>query len=212
MSFFNFSPKKSKTTDIISEFRVDSSEANHPLEVNTSLPPEPPDEISFAQIYKNANLTFSGCSVEQLEIIFQNPTIINKPIEVQTTAILLYLSLNRLTVDMPISDVAQKCQTLTEYEKSLQENYQKTEIAANNQILKIEEEIAQFVSKKRKEIEELKEGVIRAQGQFENFSQRAKVEKIRLKSIVKPLLPDLSTQDQDVVFSSSFLNEELTDR
>jgi hypothetical protein len=142
----------------------------------------------FEEIYKQAGVPASPCSVDELARLLDNPTVANQPLSVKIVAVNLALSAKGVGHDAPIADAVRRDRALDAYQQMLDERASETERRNQSKIKQIAEETEQYLKKKQAEMEALKAEVAEAKRQSVDFSVRREAEERRMAELITPFL------------------------
>ncbi|MEW6126039.1 MAG: hypothetical protein AB1757_03165 [Acidobacteriota bacterium] len=159
----------------------------------TFKPPatKPGDDLAqreFAQIYKDAGIANSPCSVDELAQLMDNPTVANQPLSVKIIAVNLALSAKNLGIDVPIADAARRDRALDAYQKMLTDRANGIEQRNSEKVQLISKEVEEYLKRKQAEMEALKTEVADARRQSIDFAVRREAEEKRLAELISPFL------------------------
>lgn len=143
---------------------------------------------SFEQIYAEAGLGDSTCSVDELAKLLDNPTVANQPLSVKIIAVNLTLSAKGIGVDVPIADAMRRDRALDAYQQMLAQRTQETEQRNAVKIEQVTKETEEYLKRKQAEIEALRAEIAEARRQSVEFSIRREAEEKRLAGLISPFL------------------------
>lgn len=170
--------------------RVSDLVANEPA---PHFAPSAVDEADLAQkpfdeIYAEAGVGDSPCSVNELETLLNNPTIINQPMSIKIVAVNLALSAKGVSVEAPISDAVRRDRALDAFQKMLVERARAIEQDNASKIQAVTKEIEAYLKQKQAEVDALRGEIAEANRQSLDFSSRREAEERRLAGLVSPFL------------------------
>lgn len=170
--------------------RVADLVANEPAPTFTAAPVNEADlsRKPFDEIYAEAGIGETTCSVNDLETLLNNPTIINQPMSVKIVAVNLALSAKGVTIEAPVSDAVRRDRALDAYQKMLVERSRSIEQENLGQIQAITKEIEEYLKAKQTEVDALRGEIAEAGRQSLDFSARREAEERRLANLVSPFL------------------------
>ena len=142
----------------------------------------------FEQIFKDAGLPKSPCSVDELATLMENPSIANQPLSVKIIAVNLALSAKGVGVDVPITDAVRRDRALDAYQKMLSDRAHTIEQRNQEKIQMISTEVEEYLKRKQAEMEALRGESTEAQRQMIDFSVRREAEEKRLADLISPFL------------------------
>lgn len=143
---------------------------------------------SFDEIYKEAGLTGSPCSVDELSKLLDNPTVANQPLSVKIIAVNLTLSAKGIGPEVPIADAVRRDRALDGYQAMLSDRAHATETANAAKIQRLTAETEEYLKQKQMEMEALRSQTAEAKRQAADFSARRQVEEKRLAELISPFL------------------------
>ncbi|HZS48669.1 MAG TPA: hypothetical protein VFC63_26595 [Blastocatellia bacterium] len=142
----------------------------------------------FDEIYREAGLGDSPCSVDELAKLMENPTVANQPLSVKVVAVSLALTAKGMGVDTPISDAVRRDRALDAYQRMLSEHASTVDQQNAAKIQKITQETEEYLKRKQTEMEALRAEIAEAKRQSVDFSQRRQTEEKRLADLISPFL------------------------
>jgi hypothetical protein len=142
----------------------------------------------FTQIYKDAGLTNTPCSVDELATLMENPMVANQPLSVKIVAVNLTLSAKGIGIDVPIADAARRDRALDAYQSMLSDRANQIEQRNAEKIQQISKEVEEYLKKKQVDMEALRTEAMEAKRQSIDFSVRREVEEKRLADLISPFL------------------------
>lgn len=143
---------------------------------------------SFEQIFKDAGLPKSPCTVDELATLMENPAVANQPLSVKIIAVNLALSAKGVGVDVPITDAVRRDRILDAYQKMLSDRAHTIEQRNQEKIQLISKEVEEYLKRKQAEMEALRGESAEAQRQMIDFSVRREAEEKRLADLISPFL------------------------
>lgn len=144
----------------------------------------------FAEIYREADLVETPCSVDELARLLENPTVANQPMNVKVIAVNLALAAKGLGHDAPIADAVRRDRALDAYQQMLDARANQTEQTHLRQIEQLTRETEEYLKRKQAEIEALRAAIFDAQTQSRDFAVRREAEERRLADLISPFLAD----------------------
>ena len=142
----------------------------------------------FEEIYREAGLQISPCSVDELATLLNNPTIAAQPLNIKVVAVSLTLSSKGLTVEVPVTDAVRRDRVLDAYQAMLAERVTATEAANAQRIENITKEVEEYLKEKQAEMDVLKAEIASSKKQSVEFSIRREVEEKRMADLISPFL------------------------
>ncbi|MBI3650625.1 MAG: hypothetical protein HY231_06205 [Acidobacteria bacterium] len=170
--------------------RVAELVADEPLP-KFNVPTKQGDDLSqrpFEQIYKDAGVTTTPCSVDELATLMENPMVANQPLSVKIIAVNLTLSAKGIGIEVPIADAARRDRALDAYQAMLAQRAQQVEQRNTDKVQQLTKEVEEYLKKKQAEMEALKSEATEAQRQSIDFSVRREAEERRLADLISPFL------------------------
>jgi hypothetical protein len=170
--------------------RVSDLVKNEPAPTFATAPVDEADlsQKPFDEIYAEAGIGETTCSVNELETLLNNPTIVNQPMSVKIVAVNLALSAKGVTIEAPVSDAVRRDRALDAYQKMLVERSRAIEQENMARIQGITKEIEEYLKAKQAEVDVLRGEIAEAGRQSLDFSARREAEERRLASLVSPFL------------------------
>ena len=155
----------------------------------------PPNAANLAQrpfdeIYHEADLVETPCSVDELARLLENPTVANQPLNVKVIAVNLALAAKGLGHDAPIADAVRRDRALDAYQQMLDARAKQIEQTHLSQIEQLTRETEEYLKRKQTEIEALRAAIFDAQTQSRDFAVRREAEERRLAELISPFLAD----------------------
>jgi hypothetical protein len=170
--------------------RVGDLIANEPAP-KFDAPTKPSGDLSqkdFAQIYKEAGLTNTPCSVDELAALLENPTVANQPLSVKIIAVNLTLSAKGVSIEAPIADAVRRDRALDAYQAMLARRANQIEQRNAEKVQQISKEVEEYLKNKQTEMEALKSEAAVAKSESIDFSVRREAEEKRLADLISPFL------------------------
>jgi hypothetical protein len=156
-----------------------------------AAPPNAAFDLSqkaFDDIYREAGLADSPCSVDELAKLMENPAVANQPLNIKVIAVNLTLASKGVSQEIPIADAVRRDRALDAYQHML--NSRAGQAAQQNQqkIEQLTRETEEFLKRKQAEIEALRSEAAEIKRQSVDFSLRREAEEKRLAALVSPFL------------------------
>ncbi len=142
----------------------------------------------FDEIYREAELPISPCSVDELAQLLSNPTIATQPLNIKVVAVSLTLSSKGLTAEVPVTDAVRRDRVLDAYQAMLADRVTATEQANAQRIQNISKEVEEYLKNKQAEMDVLKAEIAATKKQAVEFSIRREVEEKRMADLISPFL------------------------
>jgi hypothetical protein len=142
----------------------------------------------LAQIYRDAGLSPTPCSVDELATLLENPMVANQPLSVKIVAVNLTLSAKGISIEVPIADAARRDRALDAYQNMLSERANQLEQRNAEKIQQITKEVEEYLKKKQIDMEALRGEAMEAKRQSIDFSVRREAEEKRLADLISPFL------------------------
>ena len=142
----------------------------------------------FDEIYREASLPISPCSVDELATLLSNPTIAAQPLNIKVVAVSLTLSSKGLTLEAPVTDAVRRDRILDAYQAMLADRVTATEAANAQRIENITKEVEEYLKNKQAEMDVLKAEIALSKKQSVEFSIRREVEEKRMADLINPFL------------------------
>jgi hypothetical protein len=171
--------------------RVGDLVADEPLptiKTPTAKQGEDLSQRDFTQIYKDASIGNSPCSVDELAHLMENPAVANQPLSVKIIAVNLALSAKNVGLDVPIADAMRRDRALDAYQKMLSDRANSVEQRNVEKVQQISKEVEEYLKRKQAEMEVLKTEVAEAKRQSVDFAVRREIEEKRLADLISPFL------------------------
>lgn len=143
---------------------------------------------AFTDIYREANLPPSPCSVDDLAKLLENPTIANQPMSIKVVAVNLTLSAKGVTPEAPVTDAVRRDRALDAYQAMLAERVIKTDERNSAQIQQITQEVEEYLKRKQAEMDALKAEIAAVKTQSVEFAIRRELEEKRMADLIAPFL------------------------
>jgi len=143
---------------------------------------------SFDEIYKEAGIADSPCSVDELTKLLENPAVANQPMSVKIIAVNLTLSAKGIGADVPIADAVRRDRALDAYQQMLNQRAGATEQSNTTKIQQLTREVEDYLKRKQAEMETLRRQIAEAKRQATDFSVRREAEEKRLAGLISPFL------------------------
>jgi hypothetical protein len=147
-----------------------------------------PSDKPFEEIYREAGITDSSCSVDELATLMENPAVANQPLSVKVIAVNLALSAKGIGHDVPIADAVRRDRALDAYQTMLVERARATEQRNAARIQQLTKETEEYLKRKQAEMEALRAEISEANRQSVDFSLRREAEEKRLANLISPFL------------------------
>ncbi len=176
--------------------RVGDLVANEPVPKFTPPPPalspsEPGADLankSFEDIYREAGVPASQCSVDELAKLLENPMVANQPMNIKVVAVSLTLSAKGLTAEVPVTDALRRDRALDAYQAMLAERVVSTEERNAGKIQHLTKEVEEYLKRKQAEMDALKAEITAVKTQSIEFAIRREIEEKRLADLIEPFL------------------------
>lgn len=143
---------------------------------------------SLEEIYMEAGLGDSQCSVDELAKLLENPALANHPMSVKVVAVNLALSAKGVGVAVPIADAVRRDRALDAFQAMLDERARATEERNAAGIEQLTREAEEYLKRKQQEMEALRAETAEAKRQSADFTHRREVEEKRLAELISPFL------------------------
>ncbi|MBP6820166.1 MAG: hypothetical protein KA368_01415 [Acidobacteria bacterium] len=140
------------------------------------------------EIYREAGLNDSPCSVDELAKLMENPAVANHPLNIKVVAVNLALSAKGVSHEVPIADAVRRDRALDAYQQMLSERARQNEQRNQQKIEQLTRETEEFLKQKQAEIEALRADAIESKRQSDQFSLRREAEERRLAELISPFL------------------------
>lgn len=145
-------------------------------------------EQPFEAIYRDAGLSDSPCSVDDLAKLLENPAVANQPLNVKVIAVNLALTAKGVSHEVPIADAARRDRALDAYQSMLDERARTTEQQNSAQVQQLAQEVEEFLKRKQAEMDALRAEISEVKRQSLEFSVRREAEEQRLANLISPFL------------------------
>lgn len=145
-------------------------------------------EQPFEAIYRDAGLSDSPCSVDDLAKLLENPAVANQPLNVKVIAVNLALTAKGVSHEVPIADAARRDRALDAYQSMLDERARTTEQRNSAQVQQLAQEVEEFLKRKQAEMDALRAEISEVKRQALEFSVRREAEEQRLANLISPFL------------------------
>jgi hypothetical protein len=142
----------------------------------------------FEQIYKEARIPDSPCTIDELGRLLDNPTVADQPLNIKVVAVNLTLSAKGIGPDVPIADAVRRDRALDAYQEMLDQRAATAEQRNAAKIQQITQETEEFLKRKQAEIETLRVETAEAKRDSIDFSLRRETEEKRLANLISPFL------------------------
>ncbi|MBO0721165.1 MAG: hypothetical protein J2P41_10100 [Blastocatellia bacterium] len=143
---------------------------------------------TFEDIYREAGISGSPCTIDELAALLENPSIANQPLNVKIIAVNLALSAKGINHEAPIADAVRRDRALDAYQSMLNDNAHTAEQRNLARIQQLTAETEEYLKRKQAEMEKLREEIAEAKRQAMDFSLRREVEEKRLANLISPFL------------------------
>jgi hypothetical protein len=147
-----------------------------------------PSQKAFEDIYGEAGIASSPCTVNDLETLMENPSIANQPLNVKIIAVNLALSAKGISHEAPIADAARRDRALDAYQSMLADLAHTAEQRNLATIQQLTQETEEFLKRKQAEMETLRAEIAETKRQALDFSLRREAEEKRLANLISPFL------------------------
>jgi hypothetical protein len=149
------------------------------------------DDLSaktLEEIYAEAGLGDSQCSVDELAKLLENPSLANHPMSVKVVAVNLALSAKGVGLDVPISDAVRRDRALDAFQSMLDQRARAAEERNAARIQQLTKEAEEYLKRKQQEMEALRAETAEAKRQTADFALRREAEEKRLAELISPFL------------------------
>jgi hypothetical protein len=143
---------------------------------------------SLEEIYTEAGLGDSQCSVDELAKLLENPAIASQPMSIKVVAVNLALSAKGVGTDVPIADAVRRDRALDAYQAMLDARARAAEERNAEQIQRLTKEAEEYLKRKQVEMEALRAETAEAKRQSFDFAARREAEEKRLAELISPFL------------------------
>lgn len=140
------------------------------------------------EVYAEAGLGETQCSVDELAKLMENPAIASQPMSVKVVAVNLALSAKGVAPDVPIADAVRRDRALDAYQEMLDERARSTEERNATAIQELTREAEEYLKRKQAEMEALRAETAEAKRQSVDFALRREAEEKRLAELISPFL------------------------
>jgi hypothetical protein len=140
------------------------------------------------EIYVEAGLGDSPCSVDELAKLLENPAVASQPMSIKVVAVNLALSAKGVGTDVPIADAVRRDRALDAYQEMLDARARAAEERNAAQIQQLTAEAEEYLKRKQVEMEALRAETAEAKRQAVDFALRREAEEKRLAELVSPFL------------------------
>src|SRR5262249_52950357 len=147
-----------------------------------------PSQKPFAEIYREAGIVNSPCSVDELATLMENPAVANQPLGVKVIAVNLALSAKGVGHDVPIADAVRRDRALDAYQSMLADRARSAEQRNLAKIQQLTQETEEYLKRKQAEMDALRAEIAEAGRQSQEFSLRRETEERRLAALISPFL------------------------
>jgi hypothetical protein len=143
---------------------------------------------SLEEIYAEAGLGDTQCSVDELAGLLANPSLANHPTSVKVVAVNLALSAKGVGVDVPVADAVRRDRALDAFQAMLDERARAAEERNAARIQQLTREAEEYLKRKQEEMEALRAETAEAKRQMADFALRREAEEKRLADLISPFL------------------------
>lgn len=140
------------------------------------------------EIYAEAGLGDSQCSVDELAKLLENPAIASQPMSIKVVAVNLALSAKGVGADVPVADAVRRDRALDAYQSMLDERARAAEERNAAQLQQLTKEAEEYLKHKQTEMEALRAETAEAKRQSVDFALRREKEEKRLAELISPFL------------------------
>ncbi|MCA1633665.1 MAG: hypothetical protein LC802_08095 [Acidobacteria bacterium] len=140
------------------------------------------------EIYSEAGLGDTQCSVEELAQLLENSALANHPMSVKVVAVNLALSAKGVGMEVPIADAVRRDRALDGFQALLDERAHAAEERNAARIQQLTREAEEYLRRKQEEMEALRAETAEAKRQSAGFALRREVEEKRLAELISPFL------------------------
>src|SRR5882672_1757738 len=147
-----------------------------------------PSKKPFDEIYKEAGITASSCSADDLATLMENPTVAGQPMSVKIIAVNLALSAKGIGHDAPIADAVRRDRALDAFQAMLIDRASAAEQRNLARIQQLTQETEEYLKRKQAEMDALRSEIAEAKRQSLDFSVRCEAEEKRLADLIAPFL------------------------
>ncbi len=142
----------------------------------------------FDEIYREAGIANSPCTVDELAQLMENPAVANQPLGVKVIAVNLALSAKGISHEVPIADAVRRDRALDAFQAMLDERSRTAEQRNHARIQQLAQEAEEYLKRKQAEMEALRAETAEAKRQTVDFSLRREAEEKRLANLITPFL------------------------
>jgi hypothetical protein len=147
-----------------------------------------PSSKPFDEIYREAGISGSPCSVDELATLMENPAVANQPLSVKIIAVNLALSARGISYEAPIADAVRRDRALDAFQATLDKRASDAEQRNHAKIQQLTLETEEYLKRKQSEMEALRQEIAEAKRQSLDFSARREAEEKRLANLISPFL------------------------
>ena len=140
------------------------------------------------EIYVEAGVGDSPCSVDELAKLLENPALNNHPMSIKVVAVNLALSAKGVGPDVPIADAVRRDRALDAYQTMLDERARAAEERNSAEVQRLTREAEEYLKRKQEEMEALRAETAEAKRQSADFARRRETEEKRLAELISPFL------------------------
>lgn len=140
------------------------------------------------EIYAEAGVGDSACSVDELAKLMENPAVASQPMSVKVVAVNLALSAKGVGADVPVADAVRRDRALDAYQAMLDERARAAEERNAARIQELTREAEEYLKRKQAEMEALRAETAEAKRQSVDFALRRESEEKRLAGLISPFL------------------------
>lgn len=142
----------------------------------------------FDEIYVEAGMTPSPCSVDELTRLLDNPAVANQPMSVKIIAVNLTLSAKGIGPDVPIADAVRRDRALDAYQQMLDQRAAATAESNTKKVQQLTQEVEEYLKRKQAEMDALRTQIAEARREAADFAVRREAEEKRLAELISPFL------------------------
>jgi len=142
----------------------------------------------FDEIYREAGVSGSPCSVDELATLMENPAVANQPLSVKIIAVNLALSAKGINHEAPVADAVRRDRALDAFQAMLDERASDAEQRNLAKIQQLTLETEEYLKRKQAEMDALRSEIAEAKRQSLDFSVRREAEEKRLANLIAPFL------------------------
>lgn len=144
--------------------------------------------MPFDEIYREAGVSGSPCSADELATLMENPAVANQPLSVKIIAVNLALSAKGINHEAPIADAVRRDRALDAFQAMLGERAHDAEKRNIAKIQQLTQETEEYLKRKQAEMDALRSEIAEAKRQSLDFSVRRETEEKRLANLIAPFL------------------------